>query len=601
MERAFPASAGLLNRVPMVDISGAGSVVTDASVAMDSKKRSNLPPGYETVPGLLRKIDESNLTVEKANSTTDGDGDGSMKDMTPSERAQVKVAQMKDEVEETARFDTEKGDEKADYASSNLGVARQAVDNVERNLVAGEIDVKKVGEKVDALKKLEDDGRREGDGYGTVGNAEHSRTTGKEKLQRLLGKGDFDADKVEGGDVIDDSVYKKQERRTDLSKTSPQSNLTLSGGESFWKNSREEARSDDWLQEDNSGGVGIARNGGQSQRNSDTNAEVAALKAELESQMRWEAVRLQEAVRSQMVEDKKIAANAAAEREKKYAEELERVREEAMATAGTALRSKTAELQKKANELRDADVLQMLKAKESELREVIAVEYADKERGESLERNKQLIEIKAMVGVLMDRFDAVVAQTQRAKEAAKRASSAFLLGETVAMSRPLGEQLSEASEKSELGKLVAESIPENAVSGGVLPFERLKKDFCYASRRGLSVAMVPEGRAGTIWGHLLGAIFSRLKIPIDSRDDETTLVPRTNEERIRRAERLVDEGDLNGAIVTLEGLNGLSADVMRDWLGAAKARVAAELAGKVLLADAIIAQVALVGEEIGGK
>lgn len=149
---------------------------------------------------------------------------------------------------------------------------------------------------------------------------------------------------------------------------------------------------------------------------------------------------------------------------------------------------------------------------------------------------------------------------------------------------------------------MAESVPLSAVRAGVSSIDSLKEDFLHVSKRGLSVAMVPEGKTGTIWGHLLGAIFSRLKIPIDTREDAATAAPTTNEERIRRAERLLDEGDLGGAIVSLESLNGLSADIIKDWLSAAKARVAADLAAEVLLADAIIAQVALThARDVGEK
>lgn len=599
MEKTIPASAGLINSLPLLDGSADGSVVRDASVFVDSKKKSTLPPGYDTVPGLLKKIEESNLSVDTGEKASTKDEVRSSEGMTPSERAKVKVVEERKDIEEKAKFDVSKVQRKVDEWNRTKEAAKKAVENVENNLIAGGVNTDTVTEKVANLSSTEDDGGMAGVSEMYNRDGGDADTSGKKKLQRLLGKGDFDPDKVIGGDVIDDSVFKKQDRQI----TSPKSPSTVlpNSGEKFWGDSRGGGKSDGWSQKvrGESNAVGISSN--ESPMANGGSAEVDALKAELESQMRWEAVRLQEAVRSQMVEDKKIAARDAAEAEKRHGEELARVREEVLAAAEKAWKQKTTEIQKKAAESRDEDVLRMLKKKEAEIREAIAVEYTDKERGESLERNKQLFEAKAAIETLMSRFDAVVAQTERAKEAARRTSSAFMLGEILALSRPLEEQLSEASGKSELGKLVAESIPENAMKRGVSSFERLKEDFGFASQRGLSVAMVPEGRAGTIWGHMLGAIFSRLKIPVDSREDESTLTPRTNEERIRRAELLVKEGDLSGAIVTLEGLNGLSADVMRDWVGAAKARVAAELAGRVLVADAIISQIALLGGEIAGK
>lgn len=405
-------------------------------------------------------------------------------------------------------------------------------------------------------------------------SATTSGTSGKGKLARILGKGDFTTDSVDGPDVVDDSVYQKPKPWSSSSAPSRSKSDWRRRGPSKWKATPPKKEASQISAEEQ---------------------EVLALRSELESQTKWEAVRLQEAVRAQMVEDSKTAAREAAEVARKHADELARVREEAVTQAEKMLAERTLEMKTQTEAERDADVVRLLKVKEDELREALDVEYVEKQRSEAMEREKALLDAKARVTALSGQFEAVIAQTEKAKEAAKRASSAFMLRQTVAGFQPIGSQLSDAGGKTELGELVVESVPDSAVSGGVPTVDMLKHGFHSASRQGLNVAMVPEGNAGTIWGQLLGAIFSRLKIPVDDRVEDPNVVPKTNEGRIRLARRLVEEGNLSGAIKTLEQLNGLSADVMSDWLGAAKARVAADLAAEVLLADAIIAQVAMTG------
>lgn len=403
----------------------------------------------------------------------------------------------------------------------------------------------------------------------------------KDKLARLLGKGDFEAAKVNGPDLVDDSEYMKPNWGA-----APNISIFDMPGEVAFPLDISTKTSTPAITADDSPKL-------REQRIS----EIEALRTELRSQLKWEAVRLQEAVRSQLVEDKKVAAKEASVMAQKHSEELARVREDAVKHAEKVLMERTRKIKQEAEKQRDDELSIILKEKEAELRETLSTEYAELRRTETEKRELALVAAEANVSAMSDKFDALVTQTEKAKEAAKRASSAFMLRDSVAASQPLGSLLKEATGDG-LGELVAASIPSAAVSNGVLSLDGLKNNFKRASKRGLSAALVPENKQGTIWGHFLGSIFSRLKIPVDFRlfSDQP---PQTNEERIRLAQNLLNEGDLGGAVAILESLDGLAGEVMSDWMCSAKARIAAELAAEVLLADAIIAQIALTkGDEV---
>lgn len=576
VEKAFPAASALISRIPSTD-PASPSVATDASAAVGSvgeKGTSTLPPGYDTVPNLLRKIEESKVTLPTADSASE------VKRSEPKERAETNLSQKnRTSIKPVAAKATTANPVQISTPDETVGDGpihvQQKDDPKEKKASpvgnALRIPVEKEPTLSERMTASDSEEKKPNASAGTTASA----TSGKEKLARILGKGNFQADKVDGSDVVDDSVYMKPKAWSSSSAPS-------------------RAKLDAKRHESRPVSPEVAPKA-KFENTTEANAEVMALRSELQSQMKWEAVRLQEAVRAQMVEDKKLAAKEAAAVAKKHAEELAQVREDAVLKARQMLAERTQEMKVRTEAERDADVLRLLKVKEDELREAITADLADKERVATMERKKALIDAKAHVTALSEQFEGVVWQTGKAKEAAKRASCAFMLRETVSTCRPIGKELSEASSKTQLGQLVVDSVPEKAVHAGVETLDMLQDKFERASKQGLSVAMVPDGSAGTIWGHWLGAIFSRLKIPVDSRDDDPDSVPTTNEERIRLARRLVAEGDLGSAILTLDQLSGLSADVMSDWLRAAKARIAVDLAAEVLLADAIISQMALTG------
>lgn len=533
---------------------------------------STLPSNYSSVPDILLRIEESNPQVAKADGAsqakTQNDATSkSAKDqtssepMTPSQRAKAKTSDM---------ALPNAGDGPTRLSKPLKPISGGKSTDVVR--IEAKANQKKQEQHITPIVEVEEAVPLSTSDMPVLGTSPK-----KGKLARILGKGDFQAEKVQGPDVVDDTVYQKpnfpvRERAPTTSNKSSRS--------SFWTSTPKRTGE----------AVSVLPSSGAA--DNATVEEIKALRAELQSQTKWEAVRLQEAVRSQMVEDKKAAAKEIAAITQKHSEELARLREDALSDAHKVISERTKELKKAADKQRDEEVGKLLKTKEEELRLSIALEAAGEQQKLASKRDEAVADVKAQVGAMATQFDNLLKHAESAKEAAKRASNAFLLQQIIESCRPIGTQLAKASDESELGRLVKESIPDSAVQGGVSSINMLQTDFDTAAKRGLSVAMVPEGKTGTLWGHLLGAIFSRLKIPVDTRIEPDS-TPKTNEERIRLAQHLVQERDLGGAIGVLEALDGLSAEVMADWIRAARARIAADLAADVLLADAIIAQVSL--------
>lgn len=562
-----------------------------------SSGKTNLPPNYETVPQILAKIEESKRSVASAESPEvrrdpEKSSPGSdtetlsipaksLESMTPTERAAAKA-------KETAKPASDAGD----------GPTRLLKTPKPAPVVTDSSSRPEKREIVSPPPSEEVTLSQEDAASGSVFRETHTGNEadvkidtangGKGKLARLLGKGDFRADDLNGPDVVDGSEYMKP----DVRKSSQHRKETETGKPAMRQREPSIATQSTTAKP----AVAAKRDSGpKTEVKNDAlvqASEADALRAELESQVKWESVRLQEAVRSQLLEDKKLAAKEAAAVAEKHSEELVKVREEALTQADGVLAERMQEMKERTAKERDDELARLLRSKEEELRENLELEFAKKHEEQTSAREAALMESRALVKTLTEQFDTVLQQTERAKVAAKRASSAFLLREDIELHKPLRKHLLDASDRSELGSLVALSVPESAMLGGVKTIDGLKADFRSASKHGLSVAMVPEGQSGTLWGHFLGAIFSRLKIPVDNRIDSDE-VPKCNEDRIRRAQLQVFEGDLGGAVTTLESLNGLSAEVMADWVGSARARIAADLASDVLLADAIIAELKL--------
>lgn len=551
MQTTFPAAVPVIEKIPSTaPLPGQATPPSKTDRVVDSKQpSSSLPAEYDAVPNLLRNIEQSKAAVANADSG-----------MNPTDQRSVPNFSEAIPVEKSTPNEEKQIDDVPPLVQPTAEPTEVEVTKSPVQVVDTEKEPPMTSEPSFPMDSSDTD---------ETSSRHTSVPSGQGKLARLLGKGDYRAEEVEGRDVVDNSVYQKPNRKHAANVTQPEvvppSTFTPV--------------------------VKPASLPVKQPEKTGATSEVLALRSELESMTKWEAVRLQEAVRAQIVEDSKKAAKQAAVVAKQHEEEMVRVREEAVTNANKILNERTAAMKRRLVAERDEELAKLLKEGEEALRQSVATEYADRERGQTVEREKVLLEAKAQVASLSELFESLANQTERAKAATKRSCAAFMLRQSVFSCGPIGKHLEEAAGSSELGVLVAASVPESSVRKGVESLDDLRKRFQSASQRGLSVAMVPENYVGTIWGQLLGAVFSRLKIAVEDVDGSDT----GNEARIRRARCLVRDGDLVGAIISLDGLNGLSKDVMQDWLDAAKARVASELAADVLLADAIISQALLSG------
>lgn len=330
-------------------------------------------------------------------------------------------------------------------------------------------------------------------------------------------------------------------------------------------------------------------------------AQVEALRTELASQTKWEAVRLQEAVRSQMVEDKKANAKELAALQQRHVEAVDQVRSGALAETKRQLSEQRAALQKQFEAERETKVSQLLGEREDQLKQDLHLMYSDRAIGAAGGREQALQEAQAKVGALSDRFDSVVAHGHKMKVAAKRISRAFLYRQAIAngesasvvgLLHASGGDGSKDDDDDRLVRLVT-SPPSLSKSDKLVPsVDDLRDDLKSVAKHGLAAAVVPPAKVGSVWAHALAAAFSRMKVPVDFRADGRAQ-PQTDEERIRLAQWAANDGDLYTAVTALEKTSGLAKDVVKDWVEQAKRRLAATQAADVLMADAIIAQVAL--------
>lgn len=448
------------------------------------------------------------------------------------------------------------------------------------------------------------------------------RMSGEAKLAYLLGKGDFQTEAIKGQEVVDASEYQKpalwnvepessqtttppsvcpvMEKKASAPAAAKPKPFTASKDDKVVEPSRAQ-RSKTGMS--SSPPLALAKlpaaertpraiENGAGGEKVVANVEVDALRAELASQAKWEGVRLQEAVRAQLVEDTKASAKEMAELEKRHADEITRIREEARRQAEELAQVRTRETVARMEEERESEVKRLLVKREEELKDSVRMQFAIGHIAKAEQRECALMEAEAEVKALSGRFGDVVRQTALAKEATRRANGAFLLREAIGNCTGMQTELAQACGQSELGALVARSVPESALQSGVQSVDGLKTEFARASKWGLRAAIVPEEKRTSVWAHLLASVFWRLKVPVDLRADGDD-GPQSNEERIRLAQHLVQEGDIEAAVRTLEVVDGLAGQVLEDWVKAAKARLAAGLAADVLLADALISQVAL--------
>lgn len=384
------------------------------------------------------------------------------------------------------------------------------------------------------------------------------------KLARLLGRGDYDPAAVEGKDVVDTNVYK----RPSWSSSNATTPSRLSKGDASVPPATK------------MGFIPTAKS-----------PEVNALQAELASQAKWDAVRLQEAVRAQSVADKKAASAELAAVMKKHKSQLAAATEEAFNKAQDTLAAKTKELETEMIQRRDVEVAKLLKEKEDSIKAAVESEYLERERKASNERELELTSLKASVDALNDDLDNSREHRKASQSASLGTAAAFSLKNALQGNGSFEAELANAARTSDLGKLVADSIPSTAGSHGLPTTGELKSSFQTVSLESRKAALIPERDVGTIWGHLLASIVSRLKVAVDT--GNTPYVPFSNEERILVAEKHIGQGDLAKAVEMLSKVDGLAGDILSDWIAAAKARMAADLGSDALLADSILTQQSL--------
>lgn len=390
----------------------------------------------------------------------------------------------------------------------------------------------------------------------------------EDKLAIIFGREKMDEKVTDGKDVIDTSVYKKPD------------SVEWSFGR-FRKSS-------------SSGSKQVGEQ--VALRTTNREKEIAALRAELESQAKWDAVRIQEAIRAQSLADKKAATAEAAAVSKHHQNELEKVRKEASQEAQRIIEAKTKELQDEMMRSRDEEVKQKLALREKTLRESVESEFLERERIKSEERRGEIMALKATVTGLKDHFAQIHDRWIACKSASGIAASAFSLRDAVEGSQSFEKELLALAQQNDLGKAIADAIPQDIRARGVATLDELRSSFRRVSREGLKAALVPAEEVGNLWSHALASIVSRLKVSVDETPTTRRSKPRvkTDEDRIRQAEKYLSTGDLGHAVQSLDGLAPLPAEIMSDWVAEANARISVGLAARTLLADAIVSQHTLV-------
>lgn len=433
----------------------------------------------------------------------------------------------------------------------------------------------------------------------TTGNV----ISGKAKLARLLGKNGYNPDSMPDKDTIDQSSYGKPKSWTQHADATAQSTtnnaptvetssmyVTTPASSASTGPISSEAKDQEVMSVVSADASSSASESSVNQTEKTvttqvdtTNVQIEALKSELASQTKWEAVRLQEAVRAQMLEDKKDHAKQLATIEQGHTVELDKMRESAHANLLVALEEQKSTMTKEFEAVVTTRVDEMLKEKEEDLRREIKVEFTEGEMNLSTERQESLQSSQAKVGALSSRFGEVVEHGVRMKDAAKRISNAYVYNQVIIQ----GQKLTQLEDEG-LAQLVTAEQSPNPVSS----LEELRSDLKSVAKHGMAAAVVPSAKVGSVWAHALATVFSALKVPVDFRADGRK-EPKSDEERIRLAQWAVDEGDLQTAVKALEETSGLARDVVSDWLKQAKHRLIALQAADVLMADAIIAQVSL--------
>jgi Mitochondrial inner membrane protein len=602
VDRVIPGASESLSKVTHADY---GSDQTNESSVAPPKGRSRGENSAESLQDLISRVtdQEAEAPVKLSDSATDKKGTDSAKggfeiSKDPGHSAEAampekaKLATEKDisgadsnaithNLQRDSRTSASdkpststEDSAKADGASSNRwnGNLRSSVEaNTHANWTKDDREPSKIEAKAQGEMSQSKSSGARSDSFATTRSLEANRlsatddassnTNSTSKLARVFGRGEID---FEGGPVedVDISVYKRPTAEPSLARLSKS------------MSSPAHTVKDSLL--------------------SPSEQEIAALKAELESLAKWDAVRLQEAVRAQSVAEKKVASSEAARMAKQHKAELDACQEKAALDAKRMIETKSAQLEAEMIRRRDEEIVKLIEVREKDLREELELRFLDREREKVEERQREMISLKASVAALHEDLDQSREYRKAAQHTSLVSATTFSLCDIVHERIPLTRYLEAVSQSHDLGKLVAASIPEEQARKGVPTVDDLKSSFQSVSREGLKAALVPKDSVGSIWGHMLATVVSHLKVAVDVGSYlGSSKEPKTDEERVRLAEDLVTKGKLSEAVEVLESLGPLPAEIAHDWLALAKARIAADLGARALLADAIVTQCSL--------
>jgi hypothetical protein len=131
------------------------------------------------------------------------------------------------------------------------------------------------------------------------------------------------------------------------------------------------------------------------------------------------------------------------------------------------------------------------------------------------------------------------------------------------------------------------SVLPASVNSGIPTLSELQTRFDVVYKKSRQAALVPTGRVG-LDGQLLGIVFSALKYAPDPEDPAPEDSKDSTEYLLARARRHVQLGELERAVEQLEKLEGQPAFTVQDWIRAAKDRVVAEKAARVIKMECAI-------------
>ncbi|KAI9907260.1 hypothetical protein PsorP6_003161 [Peronosclerospora sorghi] len=290
--------------------------------------------------------------------------------------------------------------------------------------------------------------------------------------------------------------------------------------------------------------------------------EVVRRQAEVHEEVLARELRLQQELLSRQMRDEMDALT------KQYADDLARN----VSEQRTALLSKLQQTFAQERKAMEAHYAQRLKSVQETMQQSLTDER--KKRVEELEKYRA--ELRAL-GTVLDSSSTYEAFSHRVHQASM---AALALSDRVEAAAPLRSEiraLRAAARNDPLIEAAVQSLPQDVVEHGAPSVRQLQERFKVVKSAGHRVALVPEtsGLIGQAFGTFLSVLMLPPGGPIDGPETDAVL---------SRAEFALKAGDLDTAIVEMEGLSGLPAQLAQDWIAAAKSRLAVEQTSKVIKA-----------------